>query len=99
MNQIGQFRGIKQCEMKCYSTPECNATCLHEGYEEGKCLKSWDGGVECCCLGLLASSHQDSSPISSPHYIIFHGICILNIWIQKYIFKYYDRQYLIQVLH
>ncbi|CAA0357364.1 unnamed protein product [Arabidopsis thaliana] len=63
----GQFRGIKQCEMKCYSTPECNATCLHEGYEEGKCLKSWDGGVECCYLGLLASSHQDSSPICSPH--------------------------------
>lgn len=66
MNQIGhinKIRQLQQCMMKCYSTPECNTTCIHEGYEEGKCLQNWLGGVECCCLASFRS--QDGSPIPS----------------------------------
>ncbi|CAL9222430.1 unnamed protein product [Arabidopsis halleri] len=61
---INKIREIKQCGMKCYSTHECNETCIDEGYEEGKCLGLGyrKGGVECCCL----ASSQDGSPIYSP---------------------------------
>ncbi|RID53020.1 hypothetical protein BRARA_G00447 [Brassica rapa] len=60
MNQIGE---IKFCGMKCYSTPECNATCIHEGYEKGICLQNDFGSLECCCQGNLRANA--GSPISS----------------------------------
>lgn len=60
MNQIGE---IKFCGMKCYSTPECNATCMHEGYEKGICLQNDYGSLECCCQGNLRSNA--GSPIAS----------------------------------
>ncbi|CAF1959595.1 unnamed protein product [Brassica oleracea var. botrytis] len=54
---------IKFCGMKCYSTPECNATCIHEGYEKGICLQNDYGSLECCCQGNLRSNA--GSPIAS----------------------------------